>query len=358
MAQTQSSGSILPFILQAIQQGQTGYNDARKANEARRDDILKGLTDTRQRVIDAWNGYGSSLVDDTNAAYDTDLKNSMARLSQLGMLGSTNVDAVQSQNTKARLAEQRRVQDDLTRNRTTADERLSNNIDQFKERITDEYPESNSATALASLLGSLLGSGAMGGAGGLGGLADPSNGYGYPASPFSGGSQGGQGSKPGVRQMMPVANTPQTVADKIAQANAINLANSPPPRAPLPWQMDPTLNSSAYGMSPVNYALPGQYEQMPALGIFGAKPLMSSYSDGGYGYSPQQNGYGYPQVRPGRGTNSHYQQRNMSLHDRSEASHARANDFIKSVGGQVTSQNGYSMYDLLGLARPYSLLGF
>ena len=176
-------GQQLQLFLQLLNQAQSRYEDARNANEQRRNEILQGRTDTRNRILDQWNGYGSSLVNDTNKDWNTNLNNKLAALSDSGLLQSTVNSSIRDQNEKQRQDAMRRVKDDIIGNYAGADERLSNNIDDFNERITDAYPNTAPIDAAAGQLGGMSGPSLPGIGGALGGaLAGTNPGY-SPLSP-------------------------------------------------------------------------------------------------------------------------------------------------------------------------------
>ena len=161
-----SNPLAIPLLIQLLRQGEAAQAEAKAANEARRDDIVKGRTDTRGRVLDQWKGYGESLTADTNQGYDKNLNNSLAALQNSGLGQSTVNSSIRSRNETERQNALRRVKDDITSNYANTDERLSNNIDEFKERIVDQYPDNSSLNSITALLGQLMGNGGLGGFGG------------------------------------------------------------------------------------------------------------------------------------------------------------------------------------------------
>lgn len=171
-------------LMSLIQDAQNKHQQAYDANALRRNQILEGRTDTRNRVLDQWNQYGDSIIADTNKGYDTALKNSIAALNDTGLLASTVQDSMRRQNETARLADQRRNKDSITSNYATTDERLSNEIDAFNERIVDSYPDTSNLASLAAQAGGIIpgaasaylgrpGAPGLGGSGGLGPLTNP-----------------------------------------------------------------------------------------------------------------------------------------------------------------------------------------
>lgn len=301
---TQISNSILPLLMQLIQKGQGAQQEARQANEARRDDIIKGLTGTRDRVLNQWKDYGTSLTADTNQGYDKNLKDSLAALYNSGLGQSTVNASIRNRNETERQNAMRRVKDDITSNTANADERLSNNLDSFKERIVDAYPDSNSLSSIASLLGQLAGSGQLGGMVG-GGQPAPPPAMPVPLSVFAGGGRTAPNSLPGNQTYLPagmksigdgrIAPTDPVaaMAAKIASINAARAAAAPPAPAKLPWQMHPSHSGAALDANP---AMNKNYEPMPALGIFGSG-VQKSDRGSGYGQptsARQQGGYYVP----------------------------------------------------------------
>jgi hypothetical protein len=187
--QTQNNylnGQQLQLFLKLIDQAQSRYQDAKNANETTRNDILKGRTDTRNRILDNWNQYGDSLVNDTNQGYKTNLNNSLTALYDTGLGQSTVNSSIRARNEKERQDSMRRVKDDIIGNYAGADERLSNNIDDFQERVTNAYPDTPPINALAGQLGSITGLPSMGGAGGDGAsaMSVASPGTAMPSNPY------------------------------------------------------------------------------------------------------------------------------------------------------------------------------
>jgi hypothetical protein len=165
------SGQQLQLFLKLIEDSQQKYQNARNDNEKTRNDILSGRTDTRNRILDQWNQYGDSLVNDTNRGYQTNLNNSLAALYSTGLGQSTVNSSIRARNEKERQDSMRRVKDGIIGNYANADERLSNNIDDFQERVTNAYPDSSPISQLSGQLGGITGiPGMLGGAGGGSGL--------------------------------------------------------------------------------------------------------------------------------------------------------------------------------------------
>lgn len=155
------------------------------ANQQRRYDILGGLVNTRDRVLGDVNQWGDSLIADTNRAYDVDRKSQLGELAERGLGNSTVRASIQNRNREARERVQSRNKDTILENRTAADERLSNNIFGFEERVNDVYPDMNQFTELAYRLGQ-SGAGGMAPMGGgnltIGGPA-PQPGFTPPTAP-------------------------------------------------------------------------------------------------------------------------------------------------------------------------------
>lgn len=301
------------LLLNLLNDAQTKYNDARTANEVRRNEILKGRTDTRNRILDQWNQFGDSLINDTNKGYKKNLNDSMAALSQSGLLNSTVNSSIRARNETERQDAMRRVKDQIIGNYAGADERLSNNIDDFQERITDAYPDTSQINSLAQQAGAIIPSAGSAYRSVGGGVGYP----GRPVMPTPGGSGGvyGGGVRPlgpgmggiggGGHAAQPVMQPPKLTAapapppslQQLRQADSAAVAGNPQ----LPWQMGHASEIGGVGtptpMKQVGNQLIPLYQSMPALGLFGAVPQMG-YTEtyGGSGYGGGGGGGGYQRV--------------------------------------------------------------
>lgn len=142
LAREQSRGNEdqSELVLRLLDDAQRRQEQARQDNETRRLEILQGRVDTRNRVLGDINQYGDSLISDTNRDFKDSLNNSLSALAGSGLLHSTEQASIRARNERERTDAQRRNKDSLLQHRTSADERLSNAIDEFQERVTDSYP--------------------------------------------------------------------------------------------------------------------------------------------------------------------------------------------------------------------------
>ncbi|MCC6972190.1 MAG: hypothetical protein IT434_18410, partial [Phycisphaerales bacterium] len=155
----QASQQQNQLMMQLINEANAKQQEAYDANAERRNQILQGRTDTRNRILDQWNEFGDSLINDTNRGYQRNLDNSLAALNDTGLLHSTVNSSIRRQNERDRQDSMRRVKDQITGNYANADERLSNEIDAFNERIVDHYPDTGGLAGLAAQAGSVIPSG-------------------------------------------------------------------------------------------------------------------------------------------------------------------------------------------------------
>jgi len=150
------AGNPLQQLMGLMGSTQGQYNEARAANEERYNTILDRDLDTRNRLLDYLKNFGDSQVADTNQAFDNNLQDSLAQLSNAGMLGSTVQSAVRARNTKERTDALRRVKDALAQNMVNVDERASNRLSDFQERRQDPYPDNTNLNSMASQIMQLM----------------------------------------------------------------------------------------------------------------------------------------------------------------------------------------------------------
>ncbi len=279
-----ASDQQMQLFLKLIQDSQSKYQDARNANDKRSNDILAGRTDTRNRILEHWNNYGDSLIGDVNQNYDKNLKNSLAALYNTGLGQSTVNSSIRNQNETARLGELRRVKDGIIGNYAGADERLSNNIDEFQERISDEYPNTAPVDQLAGRLG-----GQIGGIGGIGG--GPSTQSPLPPTPqqqtgfvtFGAGGSAAPGARTAstpMRTTPPAGLNPST--DARVNNNPFRPAPIVPPSAPgrtPPVAPPPGLNSPGTYSSGITHGI----EPRGNVNIDYAKQHAAQLAGGGVG---------------------------------------------------------------------------
>lgn len=166
-----SADNPLKLLLDMIQQQQSGYNEARQANESRYLDILDLLGGARTRSLDALKQFGQSLINDTNKTY-TDKRNSLiSDLADRGLAASTQRIPVELATQRERDAALNRIQDMLIQDRLKADESYTDKATGVMERRSDPYPDTSQSTAAIAQLASLFGSGALG----TGGYLNPPN---------------------------------------------------------------------------------------------------------------------------------------------------------------------------------------
>lgn len=169
------------LFVRMLQDAQRQQAEAKQANESRYQDILSDRVNTAGRVMGDVDAYGKSLYDDAARASKERTGASTASLSDLGYMGSPSMrNALKTTNSRADLTDLNRVRDNLLQARSGADERTSNDIDNFMERRTDAYPNTSGLNSLASQYGqmgvvgggnaqALLGGGVLGGGFGAGG---------------------------------------------------------------------------------------------------------------------------------------------------------------------------------------------
>lgn len=153
---SRTAGTPLGMLMGILNQANQGYEDARNANQERYNTILDRDLATRNRLLDYLKTYGDSAISDTNRDWNNNLQNSLASLSGAGMLGSTVRSSVEARNQRERQDALRRVKDDLLRNTLATDERASNRLSDFQERVTDTYPNNSNTNAMAAKILQLM----------------------------------------------------------------------------------------------------------------------------------------------------------------------------------------------------------
>jgi hypothetical protein len=265
---SQAGSDQLRLLMKLIEDSQNKYQEAHNANEQTRNDILKGRTDTRNRILDLWNGYGDSITADTNKKWDQNLHHEQAQLRANGLGSSTVLPSIQNQNLTNRQNELRRNKDDIIGNYAGADERLSNNVDDFLERITNAYPDQAATTSLAGELGKITGL-PTNGIGSIGGL------MGSPNVP------GATGARYGVASNQPRGNTSPAMGN-VRRANPYFPELAPGTQPPSPIR---------YGVSPPGRTLPAptpgstqpppiKYGTLPSFGASSAQQPITNIGGG------------------------------------------------------------------------------
>lgn len=306
--------------------------EANQKNEQRYLDILQGRTDTKNRVLGDLKDWGQSQINDANDRYQSLQSQMLGDIYSRGFGGSPSMLAGAKRSAEnARDRELNRINDDIINRRTNADAGLSDSLYSFMERRNDVPPDLSQLIALQQGLGRTgpilnapgYGQGmnqggqpqlpgflkpGLGRPPGFGGLGAPPAGQPSPISPLP--------IKPGLPPTYPLRPTPFTpVAPDRQQtigAAGMNFTNAslsgfapPPPQqvgppsltqlrqadtmntpgSPLlPWQ-----GANGIGVSPgsktpaMGAGYQPLYQQMPALGIFGAGVQMMG-SGGDYGY--------------------------------------------------------------------------
>jgi hypothetical protein len=126
---------------------------ARSESEQRYLDQVSGLQGTRDRVLGQLKDYGQSLTSDVNRNADLSLRNQISDLTSRGLGASTIRSSITNASDRERNAELRRIQDDITAQKTAADERLSNSLYGVMERRTDVQPNAGQLAQLSQGLG-------------------------------------------------------------------------------------------------------------------------------------------------------------------------------------------------------------
>lgn len=209
----------LLLALKAVGANQSAFNEAKKANETRYNDILSLIDQTRTRVMGDINSYGQSRIDDTNRDYDTMAANDLAALAQRGMPGSSRRAVVQGVNQREKQYALNNLEDQLRRGRADAEAQYLDRTAGVMERRTDDYPQNN--IDIAGLIGQIMAA------------QRPQQ---QPVmqqmnnSVFSGQGGGGQSSLPGVRKMSVAdQSSPQDrLRALVAAANARRTVDSAP----------------------------------------------------------------------------------------------------------------------------------
>ena len=151
-----AAGGPLGLLRNLFNQSNQAYEDARAANNERYNTILQRDIDTRNRLLDYLKTYGDSMVSDTNRDWNNNLQNSLSSLSNAGLLGSTVRSSVEARNERERQDALRRVKDNLLQNAMATDERASNRLSDFQERVTDTYPNNANTNAMAAQILQLM----------------------------------------------------------------------------------------------------------------------------------------------------------------------------------------------------------
>lgn len=151
------------------------YSTARQSNETRYADILKGYEERYNTGLGNLNGAGAQAASDINQDYFGKGAGIQQSLVASGLSGTTIAPTMQLGVERERQDAQGRLQEQLRKERLATQAGLSKDTLDFKERRTDEYPDTG---IYASLLEKW---GAMGG--GAGGPVAPAAPAAYPAAP-------------------------------------------------------------------------------------------------------------------------------------------------------------------------------
>lgn len=310
------------LMMQLINEANAKQQEAYNANDERRNQILQGRTDTRNRILDQWNEFGDSLINDTNRGYQRNLDNSLAALNDTGLLHSSVNASVRRQNERDRQDSMRRVKDQIVGNYANADERLSNEIDAFNERIVDHYPDTGGLAGLAAQAGSVIPSGGGAYASGTRRFGARSRGLG------SGG--GGYSSLPAVPQLhAPATPTPSLAAMRQAdslKSQGSNMAALFSATHPAAGTRDDPISQQLYNML-LNGT--GQWNPNPGTPTVPVFPFQTATAPGTGGNMAQQ------QARPPYGSNPFYRSRQMRLDEQYDQGREKAT--VKNLQGDLLS---------------------
>lgn len=326
------------LLMQMLQQQGAAANEAKSANAKRANDISDRDLATRNRLLDYVGQYGQSTLDDVNRENQRQRGADTAALSAAGFLGASpdRMRGADITDTRAYLQNLGKAKDSLLQNAINTDERATNRLSDFQERISDPYPQNNNLSSLAGQIGATIpaaGGGGMinnpygspygsqftPGAGFAGGTNGPLT-YGGPGGsqaalrgfgsthyqPIFGGAGTATPTPYLARPAAPVSTVRPLSGD---QRDSLSQAQN---QQQMPWNAGHPVGWSPGTQNPAMTSINGQTmplnKPMPALGIFGAGVQMAQ-GGGGYG-----GPYGYPSsgqaVLRGQPTQSpYYQQR-------------------------------------------------
>lgn len=299
--QYQNQQQNLPFLmlLKLLTQGQDAQTEARSANEKRVGDILDRDVDTRNRLIDYTKQFGKSMTDDVERADKALRGRDTSAMAAAGFLGASP-DIMRGADiaaTRARNENLAKVKDYLLQNAVNIDERASNRLSDFQERITDAYPKDN--TALLGQLGSV---GDL-----LGGLFGGGGGGAYGSGLFGGPNANGNVLRAGVNAARPVQYIRQQApvaprqSSEVAGMQADSAAQAMNATHQLPWNYGNNPGANPASQVPSFIPAPGggmmnERQSMPALGVFGAGVQMADAGGQAAYPFPYQASRGYSRI--------------------------------------------------------------
>lgn len=290
---TAANNQQFQLLLKLLGDSQGAYNEARGANEQRRNEIMDRDVDTRNRLLDYVSQFGQSMLDDVNRMDRTTRGRDTANLAAAGFLGGSPdmMRGAMLTADRARSENLNKVKDTLLNNAINVDERASNRLSDFQERIQDPYPDPNAGIGLAAQLGALI-PGGTGGGGPVGAIGGAVGNRKMRAGGL-GGIGGGIGSVPSI----PRRNAPKPMVlkdDRMLRPEMITPHGPTPAPQQTPWNSgNPYANYEGQVKQYVpdgNGGMMNARQSMPALGIYGAGVQMGNGSGGGGGYIPSPYG--------------------------------------------------------------------
>lgn len=132
---------------------QTQYDEARRANESRYEDILGGYTDVHRRAIEGLESRTEQGLADIDQAYEGAAAAGQQRMASRGLYNSTIAETMQQGTAREAQAAKNRYSDEMLDRRLGYDTALTQSRLGFMERREDEYPSQQLLTGLAQAIG-------------------------------------------------------------------------------------------------------------------------------------------------------------------------------------------------------------
>ena len=123
-----------------IDEYQKAYEEAKKANEERYQDILKGYEDRYSRAMEYIESRNLQGQEDIASRWEAEAAKGQQDLTDRGFAGTTVLPTMRMGYEREKEAELRRLENDILQQKLGTDAPLSGDILAFKERREDEYP--------------------------------------------------------------------------------------------------------------------------------------------------------------------------------------------------------------------------